>query len=461
LGGDVHAKVEVRTKYPRASYAEENRYASDAETFSLPADTSRTSGLAQALAQFMWSTTPFLVSCLIFTTSVLTQDKPLTTDIIFPALALFHLLAFPLALLPTVITSIVDARIAMDRITSFLTSDELQTDAVSRETLPAGTGGISVAMTDGEFMWNRKEPGATVLRNINFVVSQGQLVCVVGRVGAGKSSLLGAILGDLWKSKGQVMVRGSVAYVAQQTWLMNAYVKKNILFGHPFESDFYQRTVRACALLVDFESFPDGDETEVGEKGISLSGGQRARIALARAVYARAYVYFLDDPLSAVDQHVGRHLIENVLGANGLLAKTTRVLATNSIPILVKSDRIILLNRGEIAESGSYAEMASAQRGIYNIIKCVGDTGDNNSVGDSYVGEGSSAISETIQASLHSNHRANHLQSLQGHKERRTSVSTVGKARAVVIPTFSRNNADEETGNQIKKDLRNFREGEG
>jgi ATP-binding cassette subfamily C (CFTR/MRP) protein 1 len=102
---------------------------------------------------------------------------------------------------------------------------------------------------------------------------------------------------------GEVTVRGSIAYVAQNAWIMNASVKNNILFGHHFDPEFYERTIKACALVEDLAVLPDGDRTEVGEKGISLSGGQKARLQLARAVYARADVYLLDDILSAVDQH--------------------------------------------------------------------------------------------------------------------------------------------------------------
>ena len=118
--------------------------------------------------------------------------------------------------------------------------------------------------------------------------------------------------------------KGRTAYVAQQAWVMNASVKENIVFGHRWDPHFYERTVNACALTEDLKTLPDGDQTEVGERGISLSGGQKARLTLARAVYARADVYLFDDCLSAVDQHVGRHLIENVFGSKGLLVRTFR-----------------------------------------------------------------------------------------------------------------------------------------
>ena len=150
---------------------------------------------------------------------------------------------------------------------------------------------------------------------------------------------------------------------------MNASVRENIVFGHRWDPQFYEKTVNACALRDDFASLPDGDQTEVGERGISLSGGQKARLTLARAVYARADIYLLDDCLSAVDQHVGRHLIDNVLGPKGLLAGKTRILATNSIPVLMEADMILLLREGKILERGSYGQLMAMKGEIAQLIK--------------------------------------------------------------------------------------------
>lgn len=236
-------------------------------------------------------------------------------------------------------------------------------------------GEETVRIRDGTFSWNRHE-NKNVLHDINFSANKGELTCIVGRVGMGKSSLLQSILGDLWKIKGEVVVHGMVAFVSQTPWIMNATVKENIIFGYRYDSSFYERTVKACALLDDFVQLPDGDETVVGERGISLSGGQKARVALARAVYARADVYLLDDCLSAVDSHVGRHLIDNVLGPKGLLGSKTRILATNSIPVLSQSDYICLLRDGEIAEKGTYRQLV-AMRGL--VSEVINTTGRNDS----------------------------------------------------------------------------------
>jgi ATP-binding cassette subfamily C (CFTR/MRP) protein 1 len=330
--------------------------------------TLRKIGATQAFSNFTWSTTPFLVSCSTFGVFVLTQNKPLTTDIVFPALTLFNLLTFPLAILPMVITAIVEASVAVGRITSYLLAEELQVDAVLREDSVEEIGEESVRVRDATFTWDKNEE-RRALHDINFSAHKGELACIVGRVGAGKSSLLQAILGDLWKIKGEVVLRGKTAYVSQSAWVMNASVRENIVFGHRWDPQFYDKTIKACALRDDFASLPDADQTEVGERGISLSGGQKARLTLARAVYARADVYLLDDCLSAVDQHVGRHLIDNVLGSKGLLAGKTRILATNSIPVLMEADMIALLRDGKILEKGTYGQLMAMKGEVANLIK--------------------------------------------------------------------------------------------
>ncbi|KAK4548531.1 hypothetical protein LTR36_009441 [Oleoguttula mirabilis] len=329
--------------------------------------TLRKIGAVTAIANFTWSTTPFFVSCSTFAVFVATQNKPLSTEIVFPALTLFNLLTFPLAVLPMVITAIIEASVAVTRLTDYLTAPELQADAVLRSEA-VGPGEESVRIRDATFTWNKDED-RNVLHDINFTAHKGELSCIVGRVGAGKSSFLQTLLGDLYKTKGEVVMRGTSAYVAQSPWVMNASVKENIVFGYRWDPQFYDRTVKACALIEDFGSLPDGDQTEVGERGISLSGGQKARLTLARAVYARADIYLLDDVLSAVDQHVGRHLIDNVLGPKGLLAGKTRILATNSIPILMEAHFIALLRDGNIIERGSYEQLMAMKGEIAQLIR--------------------------------------------------------------------------------------------
>lgn len=352
--------------------------------------TLRKIGATQAFANFTWSTTPFLVSCSTFALFVLTQSRPLTTEIVFPALTLFNLLTFPLSVLPMVISSIIEATVAVGRLTSYFEAEELQPNAVLVEPPVEENGEESVRIKDAAFTWN-KEDGRNVLEDINFTAHKGELSCLVGRVGSGKSSLLQALLGDLWKIRGEVVLRGTSAYVAQSPWVMNASVKENIVFGHRFDPIFYQKTVKACALEDDFAALPDGDQTEVGERGISLSGGQKARLSLARAVYARADIYILDDVLSAVDQHVGRHLIDHVLGAKGLLGGKTRVLTTNSIPVLMEANYVSLIRDGRIIEKGTYQQLMAMKGEIANLIRAA-----NSEQAEGRTSTDSSASEETV-----------------------------------------------------------------
>ncbi|AAS54536.2 AGR047Wp [Eremothecium gossypii ATCC 10895] len=323
--------------------------------------TLRKMGLTTAFANFQYNIIPFLVSCSTFAVFVLTQKgRPLTTDLVFPALTLFNLLSFPLAVLPIAITSFIEASVAIGRLTNFLTAEELQRDAITREPAVKAPGGVAVALADNAtFLWQRKPEYKVALKNINFRAKKSELTCIIGKVGSGKSALIQAMLGDLFRVNGSAVVRGNVAYVSQVAWIMNGTVRDNILFGHKYDAKFYQQTIKACALTVDLSILPDGDNTFVGEKGISLSGGQKARLSLARAVYARADTYLLDDPLAAVDEHVAKHLLQNVFGPNGLLKSKARVLTTNKITALEIADHIVLLENGEIVQQGTFSEVIS------------------------------------------------------------------------------------------------------
>ena len=329
--------------------------------------TLRKIGAVTAVANFTWSTTPFFVSCSTFAIFVATTDRPLSTEIVFPALTLFNLLTFPLAVLPMVITAIIEASVAAGRLSDYFMSPELQEDAVLHSD-NVSHGQESVKIRDATLTWNKDED-RNVLHDINFSAHRGELSCIVGRVGAGKSSMLSTMLGDLYKIKGEVVMRGTSAYVAQSPWVMNASVRENIVFGHRWDPTFYDRTIKACALTEDFAVLPDGDQTEVGERGISLSGGQKTRLTLARAVYARADIYLLDDVLSAVDQHVGRHIIDNALGPKGLLSGKTRILATNALPVLMEANFIVLLRDGRIIERGTYEQLVAMKGEIAQLIK--------------------------------------------------------------------------------------------
>lgn len=176
-------------------------------------------------------------------------------------------------------------------------------------------------------------------------------------MGSGKSSLISAFLGEMDKLSGKVNTYGNVAYVSQQAWIQNATLKDNILFGQPLNTELYEKVIEACALKPDLEILPGGDLTEIGEKGINLSGGQKQRVSLARAVYANADIYFLDDPLSAVDSHVGKHIFDKVIGPRGLLKNKTKLLVTHGITYLPQTEQILVMKDGRVSESGTYREL--------------------------------------------------------------------------------------------------------
>uniref|UniRef100_A0A8C3EV64 ABC-type glutathione-S-conjugate transporter n=1 Tax=Corvus moneduloides TaxID=1196302 RepID=A0A8C3EV64_CORMO len=213
----------------------------------------------------------------------------------------------------------------------------------------------SITIRNGTFCWSKET--SPCLRSIDLTVPQGSLLAVVGQVGAGKSSLLAALLGELETTDGCVTMKDTAAYVPQQAWVLNASVEDNILFGKEMDETWFNRVTEACALHPDLETFPAGQKSEIGEKGINLSGGQKQRVNLARAVYQKASIYLLDDPLSAVDAHVGQHIFEHVLGPNGLLKDKTRVLVTHTVNILPQVDSIVFLVNGMISETGSYQEL--------------------------------------------------------------------------------------------------------
>ncbi|XP_070706055.1 multidrug resistance-associated protein 1-like [Pempheris klunzingeri] len=316
-----------------------------------------------SLASF--NSSSFLVALSVFGVFVLIDERNvLDAQKVFVSVALINILKTPLSQLPFAMSTAMQAAISLRRLGNFLSQDELKPDTVDR--LPHSTDGDAVVVEGGSFSWTNDGPPC--LQWINMKVKTGSLVAVVGHVGSGKSSLLSAMLGEMERRSGFISVKGSVAYVPQQAWIQNGSLKDNIVFGGDRKESWYHRVLEACALGLDLDLLPAGDGTEIGEKGLNLSGGQKQRVSLARAVYRRADVYLLDDPLSAVDAHVGQHIFDRVIGPRGLLRDKTRVLVTHGLSFLSRADLVLVMEGGRISEMGSYVELMDRKGAFAKLI---------------------------------------------------------------------------------------------
>uniref|UniRef100_A0A8D2DCB9 Uncharacterized protein n=1 Tax=Sciurus vulgaris TaxID=55149 RepID=A0A8D2DCB9_SCIVU len=307
---------------------------------------------------------PFLVSLATFGVYFsLDEGNILTATKAFTSMSLFNILRIPLFELPTVISAVVQTRISLCRLEDFLNSEELSPQNIERNYI----GDHAIGFTNASFSWDKT--GIPVLKDLNMKIPEGALVAIVGQVGSGKSSVLSAILGEMQKLTGVVQRKGSVAYVSQQAWIQNCILQENILFGSIMQKQFYERILEACALLPDLEQLPNGDQTEIGERGVNISGGQKQRVSLARAVYSGADIYLLDDPLSAVDVHVGKQLFEKVIGSSGLLKNKTRILVTHNLTLLPHMDLIVVMESGRVAQMGTYQELLSKTKNLNNFLQ--------------------------------------------------------------------------------------------
>lgn len=366
---------------------------------------------------------PIIQPILVFMTYINIQDEPLSAATAFTTVALFNIMRFPFAFLPMGLLQFIQSRISLGRLGNYLLLPELEEYVISTphpddEGLETTTVSGSIIMKDCSFSWtkhsanlvpidhgSKKKKGkdkrrgsnssqgsassqdgrssngtsgadeelrvdVETLRNLSVKIGAGDLVAVVGPVGSGKSSFLSAILGEMEPMNGsKVYVPRSaeekneanfVSYCSQTPWVVNDTLKGNILFGRDFDEERYEEVIEACALLDDLAVLPAGDKTEIGERGINLSGGQKARVSLARALYARkTKLVLLDDPLSAVDAHVGEHLFKKAV--TGTVCKdATRILVTHHVHFLPRCDAVIVLDGGEIKHYGKYADLVAA-----------------------------------------------------------------------------------------------------
>ncbi|CAG09356.1 unnamed protein product, partial [Tetraodon nigroviridis] len=320
----------------------------------------------------------FQVSLVTFAVYVnVSPDNILTPGKAFTSISLFNILRFPLSMLPMLIGAMVQTAVSKKRLEKFLGGDDLEPDIVRHDS----SFNTAVTVSNGSFAWERNaEP---FLKNLNLDVKPGRLIAVVGAVGSGKSSLMSALLGEMHCKKGFINIQGSLAFVPQQAWIQNATLRDNILFGSPLEEKRFWQVIDACALAPDLKLLAGGELTEIGEKGINLSGGQKQRVSLARAAYSQADIYLLDDPLSAVDSHVGKHLFDKVIGPKGILKDKTRILVTHGVGFLPFVDEIVVLVDGAVSEVGSYKSLRASKGAFSEFLNTYAQEQNNRTKSES------------------------------------------------------------------------------
>ncbi|KAJ6438529.1 ABC transporter family protein [Purpureocillium lavendulum] len=325
---------------------------------------------------------------------------------VFSSLALFNGLRIPLNLLPLVLGQVTDAWSSLKRIEEFLMEEEQEEDVIHRPDGPS-----AVELHDASFTWERTptqdpdkgtvsgkdkktaagKPGKSQegprpassgedtastlveerepfkLHDLNLSAGRNELIAVIGTVGSGKSSLLAALAGDMRKTSGDVVFGASRAFCPQYAWIQNSSLQNNITFGKEMDRDWYREVIQACALQADLDMLPNGDQTEIGERGITISGGQKQRLNIARAIYFDADVVLMDDPLSAVDAHVGRHIFDNAI--LGLLKDKCRILATHQLWVLSRCDRIVWMEAGKIQAVDTFDNLMRDHGGFRTLME--------------------------------------------------------------------------------------------
>jgi ABC-type multidrug transport system fused ATPase/permease subunit len=363
---------------------------------------------------------PGVVAVASFLVYSLTEDADISASRLFASIVAFDQLRFPLMFYPMSLAQLVQAQVSAARLEIFLSMGEIAGNGASgkgtynRERCSKGgvtikdadvywsdpevpldskaiktessgpddttekslaqssddDGSVATATDDSGKPLSDDENGGlhypkAALKNLNLTIENGELCAVVGRVASGKSTLCSAVLNETFLAKGEISLQGEVAYAAQSPWILNATVRENILFGKPMDEDRYNSVIRACQLEHDLTLLEDGDLTDIGEKGINLSGGQKARVSVARAAYSDADVVILDDPLSALDPEVAAALFNDCI-IGELMSGKTRLLVTNQLQFLSQCDHVVVFKKGEVMEDGTASELLANKESEMN-----------------------------------------------------------------------------------------------
>ena len=311
-----------------------------------------------------YSFAPLIVSILSFGIYVAidVNNNVLTPDKVFVCISYINIMRGPLFYFPQTLSNMAKLALSFKRIEQFLNAEEQNPESVLNQCCNTKN---SIEIRKAYCTWGQ---GSPVIKDLSLNVKKGSLVAVVGEIGSGKSSLLSVMLGEMCHVSGTVMVEGKLAYVPQQPWIQNKTLEDNIIFSNPFDRNKYDKVIENCALSDDLTMLPNADKTEIGEHGINLSGGQKQRVSMARAVYSDADIYLLDDPLSSVDAHVGKHIFDNVIGHSGMLKGKTRIFVTHEIAHLHLVDNIIVLKDNNVREQGTYQELIDKKGDFANLI---------------------------------------------------------------------------------------------
>ncbi|SPO27552.1 related to ATP-binding cassette transporter protein [Ustilago trichophora] len=310
--------------------------------------------------------TPTIATVLSFITYALVGNE-LDAAVLFSSLSFFTLLRTPLQFLPIACNAVVDAKNAADRIEKVFDA-EIQQDQIIRDP----TAENAIQMQEASFTWETIQSETTTesvatLDQLNLTVPRGTLCAVVGGVGSGKSSLISALAGEMRQTSGKVILSSSTAVCAQTAWIQSTTIRNNIIFGNIFDAKRYHFVLQKCCLLPDLATLPEGDQTIVGEKGVSLSGGQKQRINIARALYHNSEIVLLDDCLSALDARVGADVFRNVIAGDAMKGKT-RLLVTHSLDALRSCEWIVLMDGGRIIEQGTYNQLMEGKGRVAELL---------------------------------------------------------------------------------------------